>query len=99
VDRLKREVEQLERLLTASRGTDAAARLTKKEGREGQRQLRYALGRSVQALSPLQAQRLQLMLTSPQRALVYGTLRNAITGARPRSGSVISGARPRRQSR
>jgi hypothetical protein len=70
---VKRHVEQLERTLISGRGGEANARRASQEGRGGQ--LRQAVGQSVLALSPPQVQRLQQMLTTPQRALVHGALR------------------------
>jgi hypothetical protein len=73
---VKRQVEQLEQWTKPTSARDAPGRLRAgRDGRTTQRELRHALGRAALALAPPQVQRLQQLLTSPQRALLSGTLR------------------------
>jgi hypothetical protein len=73
---VKRQVEGLEGLAKATSAGDAPSRLGGgHEGRTTQRELRHALGRSVLALAPPQVQRLQQLLTSPQRGVLSSAVR------------------------
>jgi hypothetical protein len=78
VDRVKREVEQLERMLRSDRTVNATGRLRRGgDDRPRQRQLRHAIGQSALALAPPQVRRLQQALTTPQRVLLHRALREA----------------------
>jgi hypothetical protein len=76
VDRVNLQVEALDELTRSARvGGETGWRRVSLNDRLTQLELRYALGRSLLALAPPQVQRLQQLLTRPQRALLTSALR------------------------